>query len=69
MFAVLLDEGGEVFDSAGAGVGDGVGFGAGGEEHDGGETGDFVGDVVGRGVDFGDDDLFGVGRVVEVEGG
>lgn len=69
MFAVLLDEGREILDGARARVRDRVGFGAGGEELDGGEAGDLVGDVVGGRVDFGDGDLFGVGRVVEVEGG
>lgn len=61
--AVLLDEVGEVFDGAGAAVGDGGVLGAGGEELDGGEAGDLVGHVVGGGVDFGDDDLGVVGRV------
>jgi len=69
VLAVLLDEGCEILDGARARVRDWVGLCASGEELDGGEAGDLVGDVVGGRVDFGDGDLFGVGRVVEVEGG
>ena len=57
VLAVLLYEGGEVLDGAGAAVDNGVGFAAGGEELDGWEAGNFVGDVVGGGVDFGDGDF------------
>lgn len=60
---IFLDEGREVFDGAGAGVGDWGVFAPGGEELDGGEALDFVGDVVGRGVDFGD--YYGGGGGVE----
>ncbi len=60
VFAVFLDEGGEILDGAGAAVDDGLGFGAGGEELDGWEAGDFVGNIVGGGVDFGNGNLGGV---------
>ena len=62
VFAVGLDESGEVLGGAGTGVGQRLGLATGGEELDGWETGDLVRDVVGGGVDFGDDN-FGVGGV------
>lgn len=62
VLAVLLDELGEVFDGARAGVGDWFLFATGGEEFDGREALDFVGDVVGCGVHFGDGD-FGAGGI------
>lgn len=69
VFTVLLDEGCEILDCAGAAVVDGGVFGAGGEELDGGEALDLVGDVIGGCVDFGDGDLGGEGWVGGVEGG
>jgi hypothetical protein len=58
---VLGDEGGEVLNSAGTAVLDGLTLAVGGEELDGRETLDLVGNVVGGGIDLGDGDLVGVG--------
>jgi hypothetical protein len=58
---VLGDEGGEVLNSAGTAVLDGLTLAVGGEELDGRETLDLVGNVVGGGINLGDGDLVRVG--------
>lgn len=67
VLAVLLNELGEVLDSAGSGVLDRRVLGAGREDLDGGEALDGLGDVVGGGIDLGDSHLGGEVRVLSVE--
>ena len=63
MFAVFLDEGGEILDGAVAVVFDGAVLGAGREESDGRETLDFAGNIIGSGIDFSDGHFGGVGGI------
>jgi len=58
---VLSNESGEVLNSAGTAVLDGLTLAVGREELDGRETLDLVGNIVGGGIDLGDGDLVGVG--------
>ena len=61
VLAVFLDEGGEIFNGARAGVSQGFGLGASWEELDRWETLDLIGHIVGGGVDFGNGDFGGGG--------